>query len=112
LLSQTIKIDGTGTTYEAAPSVGIAGNWTPLILSSTNTVIDRLSNGNYLVTSTMTVDSAVSAEYLVSIGATRGYDLTAAPKTITSRLVLNPGKTQILAQAIYISEPVTAKVVK
>jgi hypothetical protein len=108
LLSQTIKVDGAGTTYEAAPSVGIAGSWTPLTLSSTNTVIDRLSNGNYLVTSTMTVDSAVDIDFTIATGV-RGYDLTAAPKTITTRLVLNPGKTQILAQAIYISEPITAK---
>ena len=112
LLSQTIKVDGTGTTYEPAPSVGIAGSWTPLILSSTNTVIDRLSNGNYLVTSTMTVESAVGIDYTVAIGAPRGYDLVAAPKTITTRLVLNPGKTQILAQAIFISEPITAKAAK
>jgi hypothetical protein len=27
-------------------------------------------------------------------------------------LVLNPGKTQILAQAIFVSEPLTAKVAK
>ena len=105
LLSQTIKVDGTGTTYEAAPSVGIAGSWTPLTLSSTNTVIDRLSNGNYLVTSTMTVDSAVDIDFTIATGV-RGYDLTGAPKTITTRLVLNPGKTQILAQAIFISEPI------
>jgi len=111
LLSQTIKVDGTGTTYEAAPSVGIAGSWTPLILSSTNTVIDRLSNGNYLVTSTMTVDSVVDTDFVIATGV-RGYDLTAAPKTITTRLVLNPGKTQILAQAIFISEPITAKAAK
>jgi RNA polymerase sigma factor (sigma-70 family) len=111
LLSQTIKVDGTGTTYEAAPSVGIAGSWTPLILSSTNTVIDRLSNGNYLVTSTMTVDSVVDIDFVIATGV-RGYDLTAAPKTITTRLVLNPGKTQILAQAIYLSEPITAKAAK
>jgi len=111
LLSQTIKVDGTGTTYEAAPSVGIAGSWTPLILSSTNTVIDRLSNGNYLVTSTMTVDSVVDTDFVIATGV-RGYDLTAAPKTITTRLVLNPGKTQILAQAIFISEPLTAKAAK
>jgi RNA polymerase sigma factor (sigma-70 family) len=111
LLSQTIKVDGTGTTYEAAPSVGIAGSWTPLILSSTNTVIDRLSNGNYLVTSTMTVDSVVDIDFTIATGV-RGYDLTAAPKTITTRLVLNPGKTQILAQAIFISEPLTAKAAK
>jgi RNA polymerase sigma factor (sigma-70 family) len=111
LLSQTIKVDGTGTTYEAAPSVGIAGSWTPLTLSSTNTVIDRLSNGNYLVTSTMTVDSVVDIDFTIATGV-RGYDLTAAPKTITTRLVLNPGKTQILAQAIFISEPITAKATK
>jgi RNA polymerase sigma factor (sigma-70 family) len=111
LLSQTIKVDGTGTTYEAAPSVGIAGSWTPLILSSANTVIDRLSNGNYLVTSTMTVDSVIGIDFTIATGV-RGYDLTAAPKTITTRLVLNPGKTQILAQAIFISEPITAKAAK
>lgn len=108
LVSQTIKVDGTGTTYEGSPSVGIAGSWTPLNLSSTNTVIDRLSNGNYLVTSTMTVQSVVDSDFIISIGV-RGYDLTAAPKTITTRLVLNPGKTQILAQAIFISEPASAK---
>jgi len=106
LLSQTIKVDGTGTTYEGSPSVGIAGSWTPLTLSSTNTVIDRLSNGNYLVTSTMTVDSVIDSSFVIATGV-RGYDLTAAPKTITTRLVLNPGKTQILAQAIYLSESIT-----
>ena len=111
LVSQTIKVDGTGTTYEGSPSVGIAGSWTPLNLSSTNTVIDRLSNGNYLVTSTMTVESVVDSDFIIPIGV-RGYDLTAAPKTITTRLVLNPGKTQILAQAIFISEPLTAKATK
>jgi RNA polymerase sigma factor (sigma-70 family) len=111
LLSQTIKVDGAGTTYEGSPSVGIAGSWTPLTLSSSNTVIDRLSNGNYLVTSTMTVDSAVDIDFTIATGV-RGYDLTAAPKTITTRLVLNPGKTQILAQAIFISEPITAKATK
>ena len=111
LLAQTIKVDGTGTTYEAEPAVGIAGNWAPLVLSSTNTVIDRLSDGNYLVTSTMTVESALDVDYTTPIVA-RGYDLTAAPKTITTRLVLNPGKTQVLAQAIYISEPLVAKAAK
>ena len=111
LVSQTIKVDGTGTTYEGSPSVGIAGSWTPLILSSTNTVIDRLSNGNYLITSTMTVESVIDSDFVIATGV-RGYDLTAAPKTITTRLVLNPGKTQILAQAIFISESITAKATK
>ena len=111
LISQTIKVDGTGTTYEGSPSVGIAGSWTPLIISSANTVIDRLSNGNYLITSTMTVESVIDSDFIIATGV-RGYDLTEAPKTITTRLVLNPGKTQILAQAIFISEPITAKAAK
>ena len=111
LLSQTIKVDGTGTTYEGSPSVGIAGSWTPLIISSANTVIDRLSNGNYLITSTMTVESVIDFDFIIATGV-RGYDLAEAPKTITTRLVLNPGKTQILAQAIFISEPITAKAAK
>ena len=111
LLSQTIKVDGTGTTYEGSPSVGIAGNWTPLILNSANAIIDRLSNGNYLITSTMTVESVIDSDFIIATGV-RGYDLTEAPKTITTRLVLNPGKTQILAQAIFISEPITAKAAK
>jgi hypothetical protein len=59
----------------------------------------------------MTVDSAVDIDFTIAIGV-RGYDLTAAPKTITTRLVLNPGKTQILAQAIYVSESATAKAAK
>jgi hypothetical protein len=59
----------------------------------------------------MTVESALAVEYSTPIIA-RGYDLTAAPKTITTRLVLNPGKTQVLAQAIYISEPLVAKAAK
>ena len=111
LLSQTIKVDGTGTTYEGSPSVGIAGSWTPLIISSANTVIDRLSNGNYLITSTMTVESVIDFDFIIATGV-RGYDLAEAPKTITTRLVLNPGKTQILAQAIFTSEPITAKATK
>jgi RNA polymerase sigma factor (sigma-70 family) len=111
LLSQTIKVDGNGTTYEGSPSVGIAGSWTPLIISSANTVIDRLSNGNYLITSTMTVESVIDSDFVIAIGA-RGYDLTSAPKTVTTRLVLNPGKTQILAQAIFVSESATAKAAK
>jgi len=34
----------------------------------------------------------------------RGYDLNGSPKSITTRLILNAGKTQILAQSIYVDE--------
>jgi hypothetical protein len=33
-----------------------------------------------------------------------GRDLFVAPKQVITRLVLNPGKTEILAQAIYVVE--------
>jgi len=33
-----------------------------------------------------------------------GRDLAQAPKQVITRLVLNPGKTEILSQAIYVVE--------
>jgi hypothetical protein len=32
----------------------------------------------------------------------RGYDLVDAPKTITTRVLLNSGKTTVLAQAVQV----------
>lgn len=103
LLAQTITVDGTGTSYSAFPAAGINGNWTSLKLSSTTTTIDRLANGEYLMTVTMVIDSAVKSDFVLpSTGS--GYDLTAAPRAITTRLLLTAGKTQILAQAISVSD--------
>ena len=50
--------------------------------------------------------SATPQSDTLSISATssNGYDLTAAPKTITTRLLLTASKTQILAQAIQVKE--------
>jgi hypothetical protein len=44
-------------------------------------------------------------ETTVVIPATAsGRDLLQAPRQVITRLVLNPGKTQILSQAIYVVE--------
>jgi RNA polymerase sigma factor (sigma-70 family) len=103
LLAQSITVDGTGTSYSASPAAGINGNWTPLKVTSSTTNIERLANGQYLMTVTMVIDSAIPSDFLFpSTG--NGYDLTAAPKAITTRLLLTAGKTQILAQAISISD--------
>jgi hypothetical protein len=40
---------------------------------------------------------------MIPTGA-RGYDLGDAPKSITTRILLNSGKTQILAQAAQVLE--------
>ena len=103
LLAQSITVDGTGTSYSAQPAAGINGNWTSLKMSSSTTTIDRLANGQYLMTVTMLIDSAVKSDFQLPTTG-NGYDLTAAPKAITTRILLTAGKTQILAQAISVSD--------
>ncbi len=103
LLAQSITVDGTGTNYSVSPAAGINGNWTSLKLSSTTTSIERLANGEYLMTVTMVIDSAIKSDFLLPTTG-NGYDLTAAPKAITTRLLLTAGKTQILAQAISVTD--------
>ncbi len=103
LLAQSITVDGTGTSYSALPAAGINGIWTSLKLSSTTTNIERLANGQYLMTVTMIIDSAIKSDFLLPTSG-NGYDLTAAPRAITTRLLLTAGKTQILAQAISVSD--------
>ena len=101
LLSQTISVTGDGTTYEVTPSVAVKGAWAPLKVSATNTDISRQGDGTYLVTSVMYIDSVSEAGILIPVS--RGLDLSGAPTSITTRLILNPGKTQILAQAIQVA---------
>jgi len=100
LLSQTVAVTGDGTTYKVTPSVSMNGAWVPLKVSGTNTDISRLPDGNYLVTSVMFIDSVSEAGILIPVS--RGVDVTSAPTSITTRLILNSGKTQILAQAIQV----------
>ena len=101
LLSQTVAVTGDGTTYSVTPKVSVAGAWAALKLSGTNTDISRLPNGNYLVTSVMYIDSIPEAGMIIPVS--RGVDVSSAPTSITTRLILNPGKTQILAQAILVA---------
>ena len=103
LLNQTITIDGNGTTYVPSVSVGINGSWTPLALGSISNEFERLSNGQYLLTSTIIVDSAIDSSFFIGVGD-RGYDLSSAPKSVVTRLLLNAGKTQVLAQAILVND--------
>ncbi|MDP1712354.1 MAG: RNA polymerase sigma factor [Candidatus Nanopelagicaceae bacterium] len=103
LLAQSITVDGTGTSYSVAPAAGIDGNWTSLKVASSTTYTERLASGQYLMTVTMVIDSAVKSDFLLATNG-NGYDLSAAPKAITTRLLLTAGKTQILAQAIQVTE--------
>jgi RNA polymerase sigma factor (sigma-70 family) len=100
LISQSITVDGAGTSYFASPSVTVAGSWFPLTQSGSASTISRLSNGNYLLTATIYIDSTVDSALFVA--ATGGLDVDAIPNEISTRIILNSSKSSILAQAINI----------
>ncbi|NBS61803.1 MAG: sigma-70 family RNA polymerase sigma factor [Microbacteriaceae bacterium] len=102
LIDQLITVDGTGTNYSVNNvNIGFGGNWRSVEVKSTDTSIDRLANGNYLITATTNIGYLKTSDFTIPTGA-RGYDLTDAPATITTRVLLNSGKTQVLAQAVQV----------
>ena len=101
LMSQSVTVDGSGTSYFASPSITVAGSWFPLTQTGSASTITRLSNGNYLLTATLYIDSTVDSALFVA--ATGGLDVDAIPGEITTRIILNSSKSSILAQAININ---------
>ena len=100
LMSQSVTVDGSGTSYYASPSITVAGSWFPLTQTGSASDITRLSNGNYLLTATLYIDSTIDSPLFVA--ATGGLDVDAIPNEITTRIILNSSKSSILAQAINI----------
>jgi RNA polymerase sigma factor (sigma-70 family) len=99
LMDQAITIDGSGTNYSVNyVNIGFAGNWNPVEVDSIESSIERLANGQYLITATMKMGYLEPSEFAVSTGK-RGYDLSDAPSSITTRILMNSGKTNIIAQA-------------
>jgi hypothetical protein len=62
--------------------------------------ITRLSNGNYLLIATLYIDSTVDSALFVA--ATGGLDVDAIPSEISTRIILDSSKREILAQAVNI----------
>jgi uncharacterized lipoprotein NlpE involved in copper resistance len=104
-LSQQLVSDSRGFDYRPSVSYGKAGMWAPLLTSVTYLDSERLMSGNYLVTAIIKVESEVETTVVIPATAS-GRDLLQAPRQVITRLVLNPGKTQILAQAIQVVERV------
>lgn len=100
-LNQTIGVTGSGTTYTAIPSVSVNGGWVALNVSSTNAQIDRLSNGDYLISITLNTPSAIDAS--VFIAASQGVDVFHIPSSISVRILMNDSKTKILSEAIKVN---------
>ena len=102
LIDQLITVDGTGTNYTVNNiNVGFGGSWRSVEVKSTDTSIDRLANGNYLITATSNIGYLKTSDFVIPTGS-RGFDLVDAPATITTRVLLNSGKTQVLAQAVQV----------
>ena len=103
LIDQLITVDGTGTRYSAnGINIGWVGNWNSVEIKSTDSSIDRLANGQFLITATFNLGYLNEADFVIPTGS-RGYDLADAPKSITTRILLNAGKTQVLAQAVQVN---------
>jgi hypothetical protein len=100
LVSQTITVDGTGTTYLASPSITVAGSWFPLTQTGTTSTITRLSNGNYLLIASIYIDSTVDSGF--NVASTGGLDVDVIPSEISTRIIMDSSKSSILAQAIHI----------
>ncbi len=102
LIDQVITIDGTGTHYSAnSVSVGFVSNWNAIEVNSIDTIIERLGNGTYLLSATFNIGYLTPTDFAYPVG-NRGSDLADAPKTITTKILMNAGKTQVLAQAVQV----------
>ncbi len=102
-LNQQLVSDSTGFSYLPSLSYGRDGAWIPLNTTLTMLDSERLLSGDYLITAIVKVQSEVNSSIVIPATAF-GRDLLVAPKQVITRLVLNPGKTEILAQAIYVVE--------
>ena len=101
IVDQVITVDGSGTTFTPTPTVNLNGVWAPLNVSATSTDIERLPNGNYLVSSVMVTNSPVPGGTIALV--IDGVAVTSTPTSVTVRLELNPGKTKVLAEAIQVA---------
>ena len=102
LIDQLITIDGAGTNYGINNiNVGFGGSWNSVEINSVDSSIERLANGQHLITATANIGYLKPTNFAIPTGS-RGYDLTDAPATITTRVLLNSGKTTILAQAVQV----------
>lgn len=103
LISQTIGFDAGKPSYSPTVSFGQAGAWVPLEVKVTSSDMSSLPNGNYLLTFYIAVESIIESPIEITATA-NGRDLAEAPRQVITRLVLDPSKTQVLAQAVYVVE--------
>jgi len=102
-ISQQLVSDSRGFSYLPSISYGKDGAWIPLVTKLIYLNSERMLSGDYLVTAIIKVESEVETPVVIPASAS-GRDLLTAPRQVITRLVLNPGKTQILSQAVFVVE--------
>ena len=103
LINQLVTTSATGTTYTPSSIyVGIDGNWVSVKIESVESSIERIPGGTFLVTATMKLGQIEEEKTLIPV-VNRGYDLAAAPTSVTTRLLLNNAKSQVIAQATQVN---------
>jgi RNA polymerase sigma factor (sigma-70 family) len=104
LIDQVITLDGSGLHYGAnGVSIGWIGNWNSVEIKSIDSTVDRLTNGRYLITATFHIGYLNESDFVIPTGS-RGYDFADAPKEITTRILLNAGKSLVIAQAVQVTQ--------
>jgi hypothetical protein len=101
LLDQAITINEQGASYSASPAVSISGSQTPLDVAATSSNMARLSDGTYLLSATIVVNSVVNTGIISPLA--HGVDIPSAPTQIITRIHLSSDKNTILGQAIYLA---------
>jgi RNA polymerase sigma factor (sigma-70 family) len=104
-LNQTITQESTGTRYEAIISYGRKSTWVPLVSKVISSEVERLVSGNYMLTAVIQVKSEVETTIVIP-ASSDGRDLEVPPSRVVTRILLNPSKTQIVAQAVQVIEKV------
>ena len=103
LLNQTLVQDSTGIAYDVLLSFGRKGAWVPTFTKVISVESERLVSGNYLITAVVQVKSEVETTIVIPASAD-GRDLEVPPSRVITRILLNPSKTQVLAQAVQVVE--------
>jgi len=102
-LNQTITQDASGVRYDVQISYGKNGLWAPVVSRVISTEIERLTTGNYILTSVIQVKSEIVTPIEVQAYA-KGRDLMGMPLRVVTRIHLNSSKSSILGQAVLVTE--------
>mgnify|MGYP003344573176 FL=1 len=101
LLAQTLIFNPAGVSYSVTPAVTINGVWFALDLNSTDSNFTRLSDGSYLVSVDLLINSTI--ESAVTLEAKNGLSVGSIPNKIQTSILVDSSKSRILAQAIFVN---------